>query len=170
MTLNKYFLLPIAFLFSLQAFCQSAGTEDNRPVYLRYPTVPLFTVYQAPDSTAFTRDNLKKKPTIFFIFSPECGHCKHETEMMLKNINKLKHVQILMITYFPYEEMMDFYKAYNIKDYPQITMARDPKFFFPTYFQVKNFPSFYIYDKKGNFKEFLEGDIKIDTLLNALNK
>lgn len=76
----------------------------------------------------------------------------------------------MMVTYFPYNEMMDFYHAYKIDQYPQITMARDAAFFFPVYYKVKNFPSFYVYDKKGDFKEFLEGDVKIDTLLNALNK
>lgn len=169
--MKKYLLTSLAFLFAFQGFCQSVDSADNRPVYLRYPTVPLFTVYKAPDSTAFTRSELKKKtPTIFFIFSPECGHCQHETEMMIKNIDKLKHTQIVMVTYFPFKEMMDFYHVYKIARYPQITMARDAAFFFPEFYKVKNFPSFYVYDKKGNFKEFLEGDVKIDRLLNALNK
>lgn len=165
----KYLLfVSLCFVFSSGIFAQSTNGDDQ-PVYLRYPTIPQFTIYQAPDSTAFTRDDLKKKtPVIFFVFSPECSHCKHETEMMLANIDKLKHTQIVMVTYLPYSEMMDFYKHYQISKYPQITMGRDAKFFFPVFFKIKNFPSFYIYDKKGNFKQFLEGDVKIETLVNAL--
>lgn len=105
---------------------------------------------------------------MFFIFSPECSHCKKETEMILKNIHKLQNLEIIMVTYLPYEEMMGFYKTYNLGRYNNIVVGRDAKFFFPTYYNVKFFPSMYIYDKKGNFKKFLEGDVKFDTLFEAL--
>lgn len=66
-----------------------------------------------------------------------------------------------MITHLPYSEMIAFYKQYKIANYPQITMARDTKFFFPVFFKVQNFPSFYIYDKKGNFKKAFEGSVNV---------
>ncbi len=124
--------------------------------------------YKAPDSTAFTKDDLKKKETIFMIFSPDCEHCQHETEALLKDIDKLKNAQIIMITYLPYNEMITFYKNYKIADYPQITMARDTKFFFPVFFKVRNLPSIFVYDKKGNFKKNFEGSVKIDSIAEAL--
>jgi thiol-disulfide isomerase/thioredoxin len=150
----------------VEGFCQADSTA---PVYLRFPTIPQFTVYKAPDSTAFTRDELeKKKPVVFMIFSPDCEHCQHETETLLANIDKLKNTQIVMITYLPYPEMIEFYKKYKIADYPQITMARDTKFFFPVFFKVRNLPSIFVYDKKGNFKKNFEGSVKIDSLSEVL--
>lgn len=165
--MKQLILFTLAIFFVAKSMAQS--TSEEQPVYLRFPTVPQFTVFKAPDSTAFTREDLKKnKPVIFFIFSPECGHCQHETEMMIRHMDKLKDVQILMVTYLPYNEMMDFYNNYKLNRFPNITVARDAAFFFPVYFKVKNFPSFYIYDKKRNFKEFLEGDVAIDKILKAL--
>ena len=73
-----------------------------------------------------------------------------------------------MLTYLPYDEMIDFYKHYQIANYPQITMARDTKFFFPIYFRVRNLPSIFIYDKKGHLKKSFEGDVKPETLLAQL--
>ena len=88
----------------LSVFSQVASTD---PIYRRFPTIPEFTVYKAPDSTAFTRDNLKKRePVVFIIFSPDCEHCQHETEALLADIDKFKNAQIVMITYLPYEEMI----------------------------------------------------------------
>jgi thiol-disulfide isomerase/thioredoxin len=154
------------FSIGLQGFCQ---LDSTAPVYLRFPTIPQFTVYKAPDSAAFTKTDLQKKePAIFMIFSPECEHCQHETEALLANIDKFKHTQILMITYLPYEEMLSFYKKYKIADYPQITMARDTKFFFPVFFKVRNLPSIFVYDKKGDFKKNFEGSVKIDSLAAVL--
>jgi thiol-disulfide isomerase/thioredoxin len=136
---------------------------------MRFPTIPSFTVYKAPDSTAFTKDNLeKKKEVVFMIFSPDCEHCQHETEALLKEIDKFKNTQIVMITYLPYDEMITFYKNYKIANYPQITMARDTKFFFPVFFKIRNLPSIFVYDKKGNFKKNFEGSVKIDSIAEAL--
>lgn len=166
--MKKLFLFSLALSFVSIALAQN-NINEEKPVYLRFPTVPKFTVYKAPDSTVFTRENLKKnKPVIVFVFSPECGHCQHETELMIKNMNKLKNYQILMVTYLPYNEMIEFYNNYKLNRFPNITVGRDAAFFFPVFYKVRNFPSFYIYDKKGNFKQFLEGDVAIDKILDAL--
>ena len=165
--MKHLFLFSFLAIFAVTTFAQNNNEET--PVYLRFPTVPQFSVFKAPDSSLFTRSDLKKnKPVIIFVFSPECGHCQHETELMIKNIDKLKGVQILMVTYLPYNEMIDFYNNYKLNRFSNITVARDAAFFFPVYFKVKNFPSFYIYDKRGNFRQFLEGDVGIDKILNAL--
>ena len=164
--MKKIFFLPLLFFICATAFSQADSTQ---PVYLRFPVIPQFTVYKAPDSTAFSRDELKKKkPVVFMIFSPDCEHCQHETEQLLANIDKFKNAQILMITYLPYNEMIDFYKNYKIANYPEITMARDTKFFFPVFFKVRNLPSVFLYDKKGDFKKAFEGSVKIDSITTEL--
>ncbi len=73
-----------------------------------------------------------------------------------------------MVTHLPYAEMIAFYKNYKIASYPQITMAWDAKFFFPIFFKVKNFPSIFVYDKKGNFKKSFEGSVKLEDIIAAL--
>lgn len=153
---------------SCTAFPQIDSAKD-KPVYLRFPTIPQFTVYKAPDSIAFTREDLhKKKNTIFIVFSPDCGHCQRETEMITQNIQKFKNTQIVMVTYLPYSEMIKFYHIYKIANYQKITMARDTKYFFPVFFKVQNLPSIYVYDKEGNFKQAFEGDVKPETILAVL--
>lgn len=74
----------------------------------------------------------------------------------------------MMVTHLPYAEMMSFYKKYKIADYPQITMARDTQFFFPVFFKVRNFPSIFVYDKKGNFEKNFEGSVRIEDILAVL--
>lgn len=105
---------------------------------------------------------------MFIIFSPDCEHCQRETKMLIQNIDKFKNTQVVMITYLPYHEMIEFYNNYKIANYPKIIMARDTKFFFPVFFEVKNLPSIFIYDKRGNFKKSFEGDVKPETILAEL--
>jgi len=166
MRLKKVLCFALFLFLYAAAFCQADSTA---PVYKRFPTVPQFTVFKAPDSTAFSRDDLKRnKPVVFMIFSPDCEHCQNETKKILQNIDKFKDAQIIMITYLPYADMVDFYKNYKIADYPEITMARDTKFFFPVFFNIRNLPSIFVYDKKGQLKKNFEGSVNPDLISNEL--
>ena len=164
--LLKTILLAFALCISQGGFSQ---TDTTKPVYLRFPFIPQFTIYTAPDSAKFTRENLqKKKPSVFIIFSPDCDHCQNETKALTANIKKFKDAQIIMIEYLPYDTMMRFYHDYKIADHPQIVMGRDNKFFFPLFFDVKSLPAIYVYDKKGKFKQAFSGSVKIDKIVEAL--
>jgi cytochrome oxidase Cu insertion factor (SCO1/SenC/PrrC family) len=89
----KYvFIIGSLLMISLGSVAQENTTEEQ-PVYLRFPTIPQFKVNKAPDSTSFTRENLKKNVnTVFFIFSPDCNHCQHETESMVKKIKEFNKI------------------------------------------------------------------------------
>jgi len=163
---RKIFVLVIILFTAFQVFSQA---DSTKPIYLRFPTLPQFTIYKASDSTTFTRDDLqKRKQTIFIIFSPDCEHCQHETEALIANIDKFKDVQIVMVEYLAYEEMKKFYINYKIENYPNITMGRDAKFFLPIFFKVESLPAIYVYDKKGNFKQAFSGSVKMDKIAAAL--
>lgn len=167
--MKKVLFFIVTILVGTTAFCQKDSTKEEEPVYLRFPFIPQFTIYKAPDSTTFSRSQLHaNENTIFIVFSPDCEHCQHETEMLTQNIRQFKKTQFVMVTYLPYEEMMKFYHVFKIANYPQITMGRDTKFFFPTFFHVRNLPAIFVYDKNGNFKKSFEGDVKPETILAAL--
>ena len=164
--MKKHFILFVILFTAYQGFCQA---DSGKPLYLRFPVVPQFTIFNASDSTAFTRDNLhKKKPVVFIFFSPDCEHCQKETESLITNLDKFKNAQIVMITYMPYDMMKQFYKNYKIANYPLITMGRDGKYLLPTFFNVKSLPAIYVYDKKGKFKQSFEGSVKIEKIALAL--
>ena len=164
--MRKIFLSVLILLAAQVSFSQA---DSTKPVYLRFPTLPQFSIYKAADSTVFTRENLaKRKATIFIIFSPDCEHCQHETEALIANIDKFKDVQIVMVEYLAFDEMVKFYKNYQIEKYPNIIMGRDAKFYLPLFFKVESLPAIYVYDKKGNFKQAFSGSVKMDKIAAAL--
>ena len=171
LSLKKIILkkISVTFLVCLITGFAFAQADSTKPIYLRFPTVPQFTIYKAADSTAFTRDSLQKKTsTVFIIFSPECEHCQRETDSLIKHIDLFKNAQIVMTTYLAYEEMVKFYKDYKIANYPNIIMGRDAKFFFPVFFKIQSLPAIYIYDKKGKFKNSYQGSVDMKTLAEQL--
>ena len=84
--------------------------KDTVPVYKRFPTIPVFKLYTAPDSTVFTREDLKKhKPVIFILFSPDCEHCKKAFAELVINIELYKKITIVMSSPIRYDLIRDFY-------------------------------------------------------------
>ena len=163
------FILSCLF-FSYSGFSQVNAKTSNAPDYIKNPNFPNFTIYKAPDSTAFTNENLKnRKPTLLMIFSPECGHCQNETREITKQIDQFKNVQILMVTWLPYSEMLTFYHNYKIAEFPQITMGWDKKDFFLPYYHVQMYPGMVVYDKHGKYVKSFNGEINLDDVLKALN-
>ncbi len=139
-----------------------AQADSSAPLYLRFPSIPQFTIYNVKDSSKFTREDLKrKKPTVLILFSPECEHCQRETKELEAHIDKFKNAQIVMVTYLSFGEMEKFYKDNHIADYPMITMGRDAKYFFPLYYKLRSMPSIFVYDKKGQFKKAFEGSVNV---------
>lgn len=145
-----------------------ATAAQDQPPYLQFPTPPAFE-YTLPDGKVITKKNLKKNvKTLIFVFSVDCDHCKHLTEEMLKNIDKFKKAQILMVTPFKRELMKEYYDHYNIKNYPNITMGSEPTRQIMYFYNLHYFPGLFVYDKKGQFVKGFEGTAKIEELAELL--
>ena len=97
-------------------FAVSARSQNDSvppPPYLRFPTVPPFKLLEVDSSSYFAKKDLKKnEPVLIMLFNPDCDHCKHETEEIIKNIDHLKNVQIVMATMMPFDMMKSFYEKY----------------------------------------------------------
>lgn len=161
-------ILLLLFTICVAPVCLSQSNNTSLPAYMRFAGIPTFTIYKAPDSTAFTREDLKRKSTVFIVFDPDCDHCQMETKAITSNIERFKKAQIIMVTYFPHKEMLKFYRKYKIANYPIITMGSDPKFFFPIYYKVGNLPAIFVYDKNRKLKKSFAGTVSLEKIIEAL--
>ena len=99
--MKRILFLMTCLIITIEGFSQKSMT-DTVPAYIRSGVMPSFTTYKAPDSTAFTKQDVRKgKPVLLMIFSPDCGHCQNVTKEIIKNINHFKKAQIIMITWLP---------------------------------------------------------------------
>ncbi len=104
------------------------------------------------------------------IFSPECDHCKHETEELIKNIDKFKNIQIVMATPLPVYEMREFAEHYNLKKYKNITVGRDYSYILPVYYDVKSLPYHAFYTKDKKLISAFEGTMTVEKMLTQFGK
>jgi peroxiredoxin len=143
--------------------------EDSTQIYLRFPTLPPFSITNIADSTIFTRDDLaKRKATIIIIFYPDCEHCRQETKALTANINLFKKAQIVMASSQAHQLIKKFYSDHKIADHPNIIMGRDPSDFFVTFYKVLSFPAIFLYDKKGNFVKAFDSHVPVQKIAEFL--
>ncbi len=159
-------------IFFFLCFCIltfiSFAQQDTSLIYLRFPTVPPFKLTKVPDSTVFTKENLKKKrPTIIMVFSPDCEHCQEMTKQITANIKLFKKAQIIMATPLEFSYVKKFYDEYKIANYPTITMGRDPSYFLGTFYKVRSFPALFIYNKKGQLVNWFTGEVELKKIVDS---
>jgi peroxiredoxin len=163
----KKILLVFSLAISLAAYSQA---DSVTPAYLKFPSIPPFELLQIDSSSLFTKSDLKKnQPLLLMYFSPDCEHCKHQTEDLLKEIRSFKKIQIVMATYQPFESMKSFYEKYDLAKY-NIHVGRDSKFVLPPFFRMANLPYLALYDKKGQLITTMEGNQKVNKILKAFGK
>ena len=169
------FLVLIFFAFRLNA--QKTATADSAtapvatpmPTYERINEVPPFNILLVNDSSMFAKSALlKKKKTLIIIFSPTCEHCKHATEKMVADYKKFKDINVVMASVSRYDAVKKFYDEYKLQDYPNIKVGVDADYFLGKFYEVRNYPAIFLYDRKGFFKKFFNSSYSMDDIAKEL--
>jgi thioredoxin-related protein len=161
----KKTVLNISFLL-LSFICLSQKDSVIAPAYKRFPTVPPFKLLKVDSVSFFTKDDLKKnEPVLIILFDPECKHCQHETEEIIKHMDEFKKVQIVMATNASFELIRAFYKKYNLQLFENIAIGLDVQTVLAPFYMIHNLPYMAMYDKKGKLITVFEGTMKINDLI-----
>jgi hypothetical protein len=72
--LMKWILVWGMIISGFMSNAQQGQAPKQEPAYKRFPTIPALELLR-PDSTKFTKDDLKKQNTLIMYFSPDCDHC-----------------------------------------------------------------------------------------------
>ncbi|MBI1342163.1 MAG: thioredoxin [Terrimonas sp.] len=161
-----FFFLVFALPFSF--FGQN---DSGEPLYKKFPTLPSFSILGIDSSTHFTQNDLKKnKSTLIMIFSPDCDHCKKETQGIVDSINRFKKIQIVMATPLAFEKMKTFYELFRLGQYDNIIVGQDTQFTLPNFYKIRILPTLAFYDKKGKLIGIREGDMGVDDILKKFEE
>lgn len=153
----------------LVLFQHADAQVDSTPVYKRYPVIPVFNIMRLPDSTVFSKTDLKKKKaTVIMLFSPDCSHCQLVTKDLIEHIGLFKKAQVIMISSLDFKDIRKFYDEYEISKYDNIVMGRDAAFYLGTFYAIKHYPSIFVYDKKGKFVKSFDGSFSMESVAEAL--
>ena len=103
------------------------------------------------------------------LFSPDCHHCQMAVKELIENISLFDKAQVLMVSSMDFVQVKQFYEEYKIANFPNITMGRDASYYLGTFYKIKNYPSVFVYDKKGKLVEAFEGTFQMKAVADALD-
>lgn len=134
-------------------------------------TIPPYKILNT-DSVNITPANLKKnKPVMIIYFSPDCSHCQHLMDEMKPHFEKLKGVQVVMISFVQLKSIQAFYKSYGLKKYPNFIVGTEGyTYAVQKFYQIKTTPYIAIYDKKGILAKTFEKAPTMDDLMGEVKK
>ena len=166
--MKKLALFSTALILSITLFAQNAPQD---PPYKRFPMVPPFRLLMQDSTTIFTKDDLKKnKKTLVFLFSPDCNHCQYEAGELVKNKDLFKDVQVIMAGTAPLNQLQQFYETYQLSQIDNLVMGKDYQYILPSFFMMKNFPFFALYNKKKELIIALEGSHPMSRIKAAFDQ
>ena len=166
--MKKSLILLTSLFLAIAAVAQ---TDTMPPPYKRFPSFPPVKLLLPDSASYFTKADLdKKKPVMLMLFNPQCEHCQHETEELVKNIDKFKGIQIVMSTSMLFDSMVTFREKYKLADYKNIVVAQDVNYFLFSYYMIHSLPFLAFYDKKKELISVFEGGLPMDRILKEFDK
>jgi thioredoxin-related protein len=153
--MKKVFLLMLL-LAGMNAHAQKAVPlkEDTLTApYLKYKELPAFDAEYLNGADTFNTFNIPTgKPVLIIYFSPDCDHCQKMIDEMLPQMDRLKNVNVYMMTFMPLIALKIFNSVRHMETHENIKfIGRDISFFFPTFYGTSSVPNVVLYDKNKKF-------------------
>ena len=149
----------------------NAQDYDTIPPYQKDSLhIPSFTVLQTDSVFINDKKIPKDKPVVIIYFSPECGHCQITADEFSKRMKDMKNIFFVWVSYYPLPEIKEFAKKFNLQQFNNIIIGRDPNYTIPSYFRVKFTPFMGVYNKEHHLIQTYQQGTEADTLINLLKE
>ena len=168
MSLKK--ILSLVLLLTA-AVALHAQPDTAQAPYQRFPQVPPFQLLLGDSTTFYKKESLpKSKPVLLIIFSPECSHCQHTAEELVRYKDSLKNVQIVMATLHTITQMNAFAETYGLKALSNVVLGKDVYFILPPFYKIRNLPFMALYKANGDLIRTVEGSLPIQNVIGLFKE
>lgn len=152
-------------------FCLEVLAQADLPPYKKVPYFPPVKLLLSDSITWYQKDDLPKKTAVLMMyFNPTCDHCQHETEDIVKNIDKFRDIHIVMATAMHFDSMRVFKERYRLGNFKNIVVGYDPGFFLMTFYQVHSLPFLALYNRWKELISAYEGGLPVDKILKVFDQ
>lgn len=159
--MKKIFTVVLLVLFTQLTFGQSSDVKK----------MPEFSFVKMQGEGIFTNKDLKKnKKTLIVLFSPECIHCLFAMEHLNNNFDRLKDLNIVLVSEYEKDNVVAFLEknASKFLNNKAVEILHDTEYEFGPIFQPTSIPTFYLYDAKNELITIKKGSVEVDGLFKVL--
>jgi thioredoxin-related protein len=141
----------------------------NKSISRSEKTLPDFNMLLL-DSTKYNSANIPTgKPTILFFFSTECPYCQAFTRDIVANKDKLKGIQLYMLSPMPFRDIKAYDTTFKLNTVENVTVGKDYKGSFSSHYKISAVPYLVVYDKSKNLVKEFTGAQDLDSLKKLVN-
>ena len=171
MVMKKVVLILVMVISYVAIFAQDGQDADTVPAYKKTMKIPSFNILELDSSTWFTEKQLPaNKPTVIVYFSPDCGHCQMTAKEWVNDIDKVKDVELVWVSYHTISQIKDFADTYGLSHFNNVVFGRDVNYYFVPYYKIPSTPFMAVYDKKGKFLKAYEGGTNAETIAELIKE
>lgn len=133
--------------------------------------MPVFSIIQSNGKTLNTAKLPKTSPVILIYFSPDCDHCTALLNSMFSKFTQFKKATILLVSFRPMNEIIEFEKKYKTASYKNITVGiEQPFFFLKNLYELQSTPFTGLFNKNGDLVYSYKKEASVDDLIMRLKK
>lgn len=165
----KLHIFLLLFILPSIAFLQPS--KDTSAPYFKSHSYPDIKLLLTDSTTIFTKNNLPKDKIVALIFfSPDCEHCQHTAQELVKKMDSLQDIVMIWNgpSYSPLSDTKAFYEKYQLNNYPNIIMGKEMAYFMPIFYRIEITPYVAIY-KNGIFYTELRNGFTAKDLIEISN-
>ena len=165
----KLHIFLLLFILPSIAFLQPS--KDTSAPYFKSHSYPDIKLLLTDSTTIFTKNNLPKDKIVALIFfSPDCEHCQHTAQELVKKMDSLQDIVMIWNgpSYSPLSDTKAFYEKYQLNNYPTIIMGKEMAYFMPIFYRIEITPYVAIY-KNGIFYTELRNGFTAKDLIEISN-
>ena len=82
----------------------------------------------------------------------------------------MRKFYFVWVSYHDLPEIKEFAKKFNLQQFNNIIIGRDPNYIIPSYFRVKFTPFIAVYNKEHHLLQTYEKGTDADTIINLLKE
>jgi thiol-disulfide isomerase/thioredoxin len=133
---------------------------------------------KVPKLDLLTLDNIRvselealtsSKPSIIVFFNSECDHCKFQIQEIEKYNQKLKEVNVLLISSEELTSLQSFASLFDFENIPSFQFLKIYEKDVYKAFGSLTVPHIFIYDKDNNLKREFKGETGLEAILQHVN-
>lgn len=159
--MKKIYLMILCAFLSFAALAQTPA-----------PQMPDFK-FQKLDGKTFSKAQLNNgKNTLIFFFDATCEHCQRTARTFNANTEKLKNINVLMISMDVPKGIETFLQVYapTLAKMQNVTVLQDQRNDFVYTFHPKKYPSIYVYNASGHLILYHDSDKNLEEVFDAIKK
>lgn len=167
--MRQLILATIVSILSIASYAQEQ-TADTLP-YIKYPVLPTFDILNLDSSKTFsTYDIPEGRPIVMVFFSPDCSHCVHLGQEIVKHKEDFKKTRIYMATPMSLPATEKYADSTGLSQMKNVMIGKDHRFFCISFYGLKSFPFVAVYNGKKKLIEGFPGTFEIEDVIKAVER